>query len=89
MKMYHRKFQAEATAREQLERSKRSFFRKYGTIRVEIEQVEVASVKEGLRVKFLQIFRGDNYRDKGWKSMVLAGSKDKGFRILSETWSPL
>jgi len=89
MKMYHRDFQAAEVSHEKLERSKRSFFRKYGIIRIEVEQVQVVPVKEGLRVKFLQIFRGDNYRDKGWKSMVLAGSKDKGFRILSETWSPL
>jgi hypothetical protein len=89
MKMYHPGFQAGAVSHEQLERSKRAFFRKYRTIRLEIEQVEVVPVNEGLRVKFLQIFRGDDYRDKGWKSMVLAGTKDKGFRILAETWSPL
>jgi murein L,D-transpeptidase YafK len=87
-KMYHPDFRVGKLSRKKLRRAKRSFFSKYDTIRVELEQVEIKEVKGRVHVKFRQSFRGDDYRDKGWKRMVLAGSKDKGFRILSEVWSP-
>jgi len=87
MKMYDPGFQAGEVEYKKLEQTKRAYFRKYKTIRIELEQVEIRKVDGRFLVKFRQTFRGDDYSDKGWKSMVLAGGKDKGFRILSEKWS--
>jgi murein L,D-transpeptidase YafK len=88
IEMYHPDFRAGKLSRGKLRRVKKSLFRRYDTIRVELDQVEIKEAKGRLLVKFRQRFRGDDYRDKGWKRMVLAGSKDKGFRILTEVWSP-
>jgi murein L,D-transpeptidase YafK len=89
LKMYHPDFQVDEVKYEKFAASKKGFFAKYRTIRIEVDQVEIRKVEGRLQVKFRQTFKGDNYRDKGWKSMVLAGNKDKGFRIFSERWSPL
>jgi murein L,D-transpeptidase YafK len=89
IKMYHPGFQSGTTDYQSFLKSKEKFFRKYQTVRVKTEQVQVDRAGEHLVVKFLQHFRGDNYRDKGWKSMVLVGGKDKGFQIVSEDWSAL
>lgn len=88
MKMYHPKFQAGKLDYGKLRKSKRRYFKKYDSVRVKMTRMEVSQAKEGYRVKFLQSFQGDNYRDEGWKNMVLAGNKDKGLRILQESWTP-
>jgi tetratricopeptide (TPR) repeat protein len=69
-------------------KAKRNFFQKYRTIRVETEHVDVKQGKDRIAVRFQQVFQGDDYRDKGWKSMVLARDKGKGFRIIQEDWFP-
>jgi murein L,D-transpeptidase YafK len=89
MKMYHPDFQQGAMNYPALLKSKKSFFRKYKTIRVELDRVEIRKDKNRTCVKFVQSFQGDNYSDKGWKSMVLAEDKDQGLRIVSEGWTPL
>ncbi|HMK36876.1 MAG TPA: L,D-transpeptidase family protein [Desulfomonilaceae bacterium] len=89
MKMYHPDFEQGTANYKALLKSKRNFFRKYGTIRVQMDRVEIRKDMDKIVVEFIQSFQGDDYRDKGRKSMVLAGGKDKGLRILSEGWSPL
>jgi murein L,D-transpeptidase YafK len=86
-KMYHPKFRQGRMDYKSFLKSKRAFFGKYRTIRVEIDKVETAKEKGQFTVKFLQSFQGDEYRDKGWKSMVLAGGKSEGLRIVDEQWS--
>lgn len=89
VKMYHADFGQDKKGRKTFLHTKKNFFRKYRHIRVEMDRVDIRKVQDQLVVKFVQTFRGDDYSDKGWKHMVLAGSKDKGFRILAEDWSPL
>ncbi|MBI4962982.1 MAG: L,D-transpeptidase family protein [Desulfomonile tiedjei] len=89
VKMYHADFGQDKATYKTFLQTKKSFFRKYRQIRVEMDRVEIRKVQDQLVIRFVQTFRGDEYSDKGWKRMVLAGSKDKGFRILSEDWSPL
>ncbi len=89
MKLYHPRFRYGKMNYERFLESKRDFFAKYRVIRVEVDQVDIRKVDGKLTVRFLQTFRGDDYSDKGWKSMVLAGSKSKGLRIVTEKWSPL
>lgn len=88
LKMYHAKFRAGSLDLAKLRDSKKHFFRKYRTIHVEIDRVAVRKAEQGLAVKFLQTFRGDDYRDKGWKTMVLAeGKGGESYRILTEDWT--
>lgn len=89
IKMYHPHFESGERDYRAYVKSKKQFFRKYRTIRVKMERVQMMKVGDRLIVKFLQTFRGDDYRDKGWKRMVLAGDKSKGFRIVREEWSSL
>jgi murein L,D-transpeptidase YafK len=89
MKMYHPDFEHEGMNYAMLLKTKKNFFRKYRTIRVAVERVEIRKVQGRVLVRFVQSFQGDNYSDKGWKSMVLAGGKDAGFRIVSEGWTAL
>jgi murein L,D-transpeptidase YafK len=89
LKMYHRDFQMGGMDYEKFRESKKKFLGKYSIIRIELDRVTVNKVSNGYEVRFLQSFRGDDYRDKGWKSMVLAGGKGAGFRIVSERWSPI
>jgi murein L,D-transpeptidase YafK len=89
IKMYHPDFKDGRMDCKMFLKSKRNFFRKYGTIQVELDRVEIKKSDGTWLVKFLQSFQGDEYRDKGWKAMVLAGEKGQGFRILEERWSPL
>jgi murein L,D-transpeptidase YafK len=86
-KMYHPKFRQGSMDYKAFLKSKRLFFDKYRTIKVEIDKVETEKEKGRCVVKFLQSFQGDDYRDKGWKSMVLAGGKSQGFRIVEERWT--
>jgi len=88
-KMYHPDFGKGTISWESFLQTRKSFFLKYLNIRVNIDRVEIKKVNDRLLVRFVQTFRGDDYRDKGWKSLVLAGGEDKGFRILAEDWSPL
>lgn len=89
VKMYHPDFQLGNMDQKMFRKSKKRLFNKYRSIRVEFERVEIRKEEERVHVKFLQSFQGDDYRDKGWKDMVLVGDKNKGFRILSEEWAPL
>jgi ParB-like chromosome segregation protein Spo0J len=88
-KMYHPDFQQSGMDCRMFIKSKKNFFRKYQAIQVEVEQLEIGKANGRWVVRFLQSFQGDEYRDKGWKTMVLAGGKAEGFRILEEGWSPL
>ncbi|MDQ7783881.1 MAG: L,D-transpeptidase family protein [Desulfomonilaceae bacterium] len=89
LSMYHPEFGGDAFDFKKLAQTRKRYFRKYGMIRVKMERLQIRKVEKQLHVKFLQIFRGDEYSDKGWKSMVLVRGKDKGLRILSEEWSAL
>lgn len=89
MKMYHPDFQAGDLNYDKMRKSKRAFFRKYRVIKVELDQVKITRIEGRLSVKFHQTFQGDDYRDKGWKTMVLVGGKGEGFRIVDEQWSKL
>jgi murein L,D-transpeptidase YafK len=89
IKMYHPDYQQLGMDYKMFLKSKKNFFRKYQAIRVEVDQLEIGKTDGRWVVKFLQSFQGDDYRDKGWKTMVLAGGKAEGFRILEEGWSPL
>ncbi len=89
MKMYHPEFEQGGMNFSALLKSKRNFFKKYRNIKVELYGVEIKKDTEKTVVSFTQSFRGDDYRDKGRKTLVLAESNDTGFRILSEEWSPL
>ena len=89
MKMYHPDFEHEGMNYVALLKTKKNFFRKYRTIRVEVDRVEIRKVQGRVLVRFVQSFQGDKYSDKGWKSMVLDGGKDSGFRIVSEGWTAL
>jgi hypothetical protein len=88
MKMYHPEFRQGKLDLGKWRKTKKRFFKKYRVIRVEVAELDTKEVKGGLEIRFLQIFRGDDYRDKGWKNMVLADSKSRGLRILSEGWRP-
>lgn len=88
-KMYHPDCRMGNMDRKMFRKSKRRLFNKYRNIRVEFERLDIRKVEDRIHVRFLQSFQGDDYRDKGWKDMVLVGGKDKGFRILSEEWAPL
>ena len=89
IKMYHPDFKDGSADYKMFLKSKRNFFRKYRTIQVEMDRIEIRKANGTWLVKFLQSFQGDEYRDKGWKNMVLAGGKGQGFRIIEERWSPL
>jgi murein L,D-transpeptidase YafK len=89
MKMYHADFQQGTLTYKGLRKSKKRFFNKYRIIRVELEQVSTKKTKRGLKVSLLQTFRGDDYSDKGWKSMVLAEGKNRDLQIVSEHWCPV
>lgn len=89
VKMYHPDFQQSGMDYKMFIKSKKNFFRKYQAIHVEVEQLEIGKANGRWMVRFLQSFQGDEYRDKGWKTMVLAGGKAEGFRILEEGWSAL
>ncbi len=89
IKMYHPDFKDGKVDYKMFLKSKQNFFRKYGIIQVELDRVEIKKSDGTWLVKFLQSFQGDEYRDKGWKNMVLAGEKGQGFRIIEERWSPL
>jgi murein L,D-transpeptidase YafK len=89
IKMYHPSFSDGRADYKMFLKSKRNFFRKYRAIRVGMDRIEIRKANGTWLVKFLQSFQGDEYRDKGWKNMVLAGGKGQGFRIIEERWSPL
>jgi len=89
VKMYNPDFGYGSADFKAFVKSKKNFFRKYRTIRVSIERVEIRKTDDRVEVNFVQAFQGDDYSDKGRKTMVLAGSKNKGFRIIEERWSPL
>jgi len=89
IKMYHPDFKDGKADYKMFLKSKQNFFRKYGIIQVELDRVEIKRSDGTWLVKFLQSFQGDEYRDKGWKNLVLAGGKGQGFRIIEERWSPL
>ncbi len=89
IKMYHPDFKDGIVDYKMFLKSKQNFFRKYGIIQVELDRVDIKKSDGTWLVKFLQSFQGDEYRDKGWKTMVLAGEKGQGFRIIEERWSPL
>ena len=89
IKMYHPDFKDGIADYKMFLKLKRNFFRKYRTIQVGMDRIEIRKANGTWLVKFLQSFQGDEYRDKGWKNMVLAGGKGQGFRIIEERWSPL
>jgi len=89
LKMYHPQFAQGDMDYEMFRKSKKNFFRKYRTIRVEIERVEIRKAGDALQVSFVQSFQGDGYRDKGRKTMVLAAGKEKRYQIVQEGWSRL
>ncbi len=60
----------------------------YAVISSENLMVQAKDARNGIWVKFPQSFQGDDYRDRGWKTMVLIGDKINGLRILREEWSP-
>jgi tetratricopeptide (TPR) repeat protein len=86
--MYHADFRQGSMDHKAFLKSKKHFFRKYRTIRVETEGVEIEKSENRFLVKFIQSFQGDDYCDKGRKSMVLIRDKHKGFKIVQEDWSP-
>jgi murein L,D-transpeptidase YafK len=86
IKMYHPKFEQGEKGLAYFKKKKQNFFNEYKIIRVELDKISAKKLKYGLRVRFLQSFRGDDYSDKGWKTMVLAEDKDRRFRIISEEW---
>ena len=88
IKMYHPDFKDGRVDYKMFLKSKQNFFRKYGIIQVELDRVEIKKSDGTWLVKFLQSFQGDEYRDKGWKTMVLAGEKGQGFRIIEENGLP-
>jgi len=88
-KMYHPDFEQGKMDYAKFVKSKKNFFRKYRTIRVNVERVDIRKVDGRILVKFVQLFQGDEYRDTGWKSMVLDESEGGAIRIRSEGWSPL
>lgn len=87
--MYDPNFRSGTMNLSTFRKTKKRFFSKYRVIRVELSRLKIEPVEEGYRVRFIQSFRGDDYSDKGWKSMVLARGKGQGFRIKTEEWSPL
>ena len=89
IKMYHPDFKDGRMDYKMFLKSKRNFFGKYRTIQVGMDRVEIRKADGTWLVKFVQSFQGDEYRDKGWKNLVLAGGKGQGFRIIEERWSPL
>jgi murein L,D-transpeptidase YafK len=89
VKMYHPNFGGGNMNYDNFVKSKKRFFRKYRTIRLKVERVQIMKLGDKFVVKFLQSFQGDNYSDQGWKRMVLAGDKTAGLQILREEWSPL
>jgi murein L,D-transpeptidase YafK len=87
IKMYHADFVNGRMDFKEFVKTRKRYFRKYRTIRVKMDRLQIRKVEKQYQVKFLQIFRGDGYSDKGWKNMVLVEGEDKGLRILSEEWS--
>jgi hypothetical protein len=89
LKLYHPSFHAGTVTREKLEKLKRRYFLKYQSVRVTIEQLVIKECKGGIQVRFLQTFQGDDYTDKGWKTLLFTGSHPHGLRIVNEQWSPV
>jgi hypothetical protein len=88
-KMYHPNFGGGNMNYDNFVKSKKKFFRKYRTIRLKMERVQIMKLGDKFVVRFLQSFQGDKYSDQGWKRMVLAGDKTTRLQILREEWSPL
>lgn len=65
--------------------SKKKSFSKYRTIQVNVEQIEIKKMHDFWVVKFFQSFRGDTYRDEGWKTITISSTDEKGFRIVRES----
>ncbi len=86
--MYHADFRQGSMDYKAFQKTKKHFFRKYRTIRVETDGVEIEKSHDRILVKFIQSFQGDDYRDKGRKSMVMIRDKGKRFKIVEEDWSP-
>ncbi len=89
MKMYHPEFVQGAMRFNALRKSKKNFFRKYRSIHVAIDKVEIKKTDKRTEVRFIQSFQGDEYRDKGKKLLVLDIGQNGTIRILSEDWSPI
>jgi hypothetical protein len=88
LKMYHANCRVSGLAMEEFQKSKRRYFGRYDTIRVQIAKLKIKKARDRFLVKFLQSFQGDKYRDKGWKHLVLVAGKERKLQILREKWTP-
>jgi len=68
------------------ENDKSGKFEKLNLIKVEIEDIRYTAVSPiSYKVEFIQTYRGDNYSDKGIKTLRLKGCPGD-FKIISERW---
>jgi murein L,D-transpeptidase YafK len=85
IKMYDPVFQSTKGDYKQFAASKKKSFSKYRTIHVNVEQIEIKKMNDHWVVKFFQSFRGDTYRDQGWKTITISSTDEKGLRIVRES----
>ena len=59
--------------------------RKYKTISVDVDNIQIDLQKNVANVLFQQTYRSDTYFDKGSKQLVLVFTDEKGWQILRES----
>ena len=75
---------AKGMSRARWERQRSQRLRRPAWVKIKLNDFKLEPAEEGLaRVRFLQHYQSDNYRDKTWKEMLLKSSSE-GWRILSE-----
>jgi hypothetical protein len=63
--------------------------RKYNSLKIEISNLQVGMLAENKAlVTFEQLYRADDYRDKGLKKLLLIKMGEE-WKIKEEDWSPL
>ncbi len=72
-----------------LRERKRAALNKYETIEIGLQDIQIKGEDGMVRVDFVQSFRGDDYSDKGHKSLRLAPDSNGILRIISDHWTPL
>ncbi len=75
---------AKGMSRALWERQRSQRLRRPAWVKITLNDFKLEPAEEGLaRVRFLQHYQSDNYRDKTWKEILLKPSSE-GWRILSE-----
>lgn len=72
-----------------LQNRKRAALNKYQTIEIQVRDIRIKREDDRTRIDFVQFFRGDDYSDKGTKTLYVTRDREGKLRILAEHWKPL